>query len=57
MKPIEDLLGKFRDDVWEEREDAWRTSEDIKDEIYKALDKVKMPKAVKENIKKEIQQL
>lgn len=57
MKPIEDLLGKFKEDVWEERDDAWKTSEDIKDQINQAIDKVKMPAAIKDNLKKEIQQL
>lgn len=57
MKPIEDILGKFKDDVWEEREDAWKTSEDIKDQVKQAIGKVKMPKAVKENLEREIQQL
>lgn len=57
MKPIEDILGKFKDDVWEEREDSWKTSEDIKDAVKQAIAKVKMPKAVKENLEREIQQL
>lgn len=57
MKPIEDILAKYKDDVWEERDDAWKTGEDIKDEVTKAIDRVKMPKAIKENLKREIQQL